>query len=213
MLLLMLLLLLRLLASFLQFVLLPPTFFLPSVGVALSNSTSYYGWTPDHELRFRYESELLTGLPDIKHSQWAGVKIASDVVVQTFHDYTIRVRFVDPRMKVFNREDLPVFHGRPVAPEATEEMPQQFKAHLEKPFEAHMRRGVIEKSFYGGDVPAEVVNIQKALLSQLQMDLTGSGRGYLIEGNFVPGGDPAKYGSYLRLLLVPVVLYLTVRTR
>ena len=60
------------------------------------------------------------------------------------------------------------------------------------PFEAHLRRGVIEKSFYAHDVPAEVLNIQKGVLSQLQMDLTGSGRGFLVENNFVPGGNPSQ---------------------
>ena len=97
------------------------------VGIAFGNSTSYFGWKPNHEFRYHYVSEVLTGIPDIKHSQWAGVKIESDVIVQTFQDYTLRVKFENPKTLIFNNEDLPIIHGKPVVPQATNELPSWFK--------------------------------------------------------------------------------------
>ncbi len=164
-----------------------------SVGVALGGSTySYYGWTPNQELRYTYTSEVLSGIPDIKFNQFSGVKLQAEVIIQTQRDYTLRIRFANTRALVINSEEVPVIHGKPVLPPATQELPEWFKTPLEKPFEAHLRRGVIEQTYYESSTPVEVLNIQKGLLSQLQMDLTGSGRGFLAENTFVTGGDPTR---------------------
>ncbi len=164
------------------------------MGLALgqSPSTSYFGWSPNKQLRYHYVSEVLSGIPDIKGTQWAGVRIEADLTVQTFRDYSLRLQISSPKVRVVNDEDLPVVHGEPQAPRADQELPGWFRQQLERPFEAHLRRGVIEQSYYQGDLSAEVLNVQKAILSQLQMDLTASGRGFLVEDNFVPGGHPGQ---------------------
>lgn len=160
------------------------------LGAAAANSTSYYGWAPNQEIRYRFRSETVTGMPSVKQTQYAGFRLESDVIVQTFQDYTLRIRFVNPKYVVANEEMLPVVHGWPQLPQATRELPGDFKTKLTAPFEAQLRRGVIETVKVGSDEPVEVTNVKKALLSQLQMDVTGSGRGYLAEQNFLNGGNP-----------------------
>jgi hypothetical protein len=143
-----------------------------AVGIALCNSTGYYGWTPHKELIYRFESQVLTGIPALR-SQYAGLKLSSDVVVQTFEDYSLRIAFRNPRFIVVN-EELEVTKGRPQIPKATEDVPNVVRQALTQPFVAHLKRGVVEALFVEKSEPAVVTNIKKALLTQLQLDLTAS---------------------------------------
>jgi hypothetical protein len=61
--------------------------------LAWCNSTNYYGWTPNKELIFRFESQVLTGIPEIRDSQYAGLRLSTDVRVQAFSDFSLRVKF------------------------------------------------------------------------------------------------------------------------
>lgn len=78
-------------------------FFL-SVGVAFCNSTNYYGWTPNRELAYRFETQVLTGIPEINQAQVAGVRLSAVARVQTFADYSLRVKFEDCKFWTINGE-------------------------------------------------------------------------------------------------------------
>lgn len=79
-------------------------FFLDTaVGVALSGSTSYYGWTPEHEFTYRFESQVLSGIPEI-NNQYSGLKLSSEIIVQSKSDYSLIVKIVNPKFIVVNQE-------------------------------------------------------------------------------------------------------------
>ena len=69
------------------------TFLIFTASAAWCSSTNYYGWTPNKELIFRFESQVLTGIPEIRDSQFAGLRLASDVRVQAFSDFSLRIKF------------------------------------------------------------------------------------------------------------------------
>jgi hypothetical protein len=153
-------------------------------GVALGYSTSYYGWVPSKEYTYHFESQVLTGIPELR-SQYSGLKISSRVQIQSFPDYSLRIKFVEPKFWTVN-EELPTIDGRIEVPSVShEEVPEAIRAPLIVPFEAHIKRGVIESVFVQKSEPVIVTNLKKALLAQLQMDLSGSREGSVQKLNHV----------------------------
>eukprot|EP00094_Tigriopus_californicus_P014239 TCALIF_13792-PA protein Name:"Similar to Vg Vitellogenin (Apis mellifera)" AED:0.04 eAED:0.04 QI:68/0.5/0.42/1/1/1/7/0/1534 len=144
------------------------------VSVALCNSTAHYGWIPNHELAFRWTTSQITGLEEIR-AQYGGMELSSIIRVQVFSDYSLRIKFENSKFVVVNK-DLPIVHGRPQIPEGSQELPEEFRRPLETAFMVHLKAGVIENLFVERDEPVVVTNIKKALLSQLQMDLSASRR-------------------------------------
>nr|ADD73551.1 vitellogenin 1 [Paracyclopina nana] len=146
------------------------------VGAALSNSTHFYGWKPEREFVFRFESKVDSSIPEIRSNQKAGVKLTSLIRVQAKQDYSLIIKLENPKFWTFNgiqdqRND-----------EREQPIPEPLKAHLEKPFKAHLRRGVVESLFVESNEPNTVTNIKKAVLANLNMDLSASRRN-AIESN------------------------------
>merc|ERR1712198_702600 len=71
-----------------------------------SNSLNYYGWAPGKELLFQYQSQVLTGIPEISQSHWSGVKLNAKVHVQSFSDYSMRLRISKPEFFTINGEGI-----------------------------------------------------------------------------------------------------------
>ncbi len=168
-----------------------------SVGVAWCNSTGYYGWTPNKEFVYRYESQVLTGIPDIRESQYAGIRLSSEVRVQTFSDYSLRIKFEKTRFLTVNGEVNLSERGRLNKGSETEqgvqvsEVPSHLKSYLEKPFLVHMKRGVVENFFVEESEPSTITNIKRSFLSQIQLDITGSRRSE-IESNHIEQRNEAE---------------------
>ena len=139
-----------------------------SVGAALSNSTHRYGWEPSKELVFRYESLVNTKIPEIRKSQKAGLRMMALVRIQPKTDYSLMIQFEQPRFMTINGVERQEEQEQPI--------PEPFKSNLVKPFKAHMRRGLVEALFIDANEPVHVVNIKKALLAHLNMDLSASRR-------------------------------------
>ena len=160
------------------------------MGVAWCNSTQYYGWTPNKEFVYRYESQVLTGIPDIRDNQYAGLRLSSEVRVQAFSDYSLRVKFEKTRFLTVNGEVNLSHWGRLNKDSENEqgiqqaEIPSHLKSFLEKPFLVHLKRGVVENFFVEAEEPTTITNIKRSFLSQIQLDLTGS-RKAEIESNTV----------------------------
>ena len=74
------------------------------MGVAWCNSTNYYAWSPNKEYIYRFESQVLNGVTEIQDSQRAGVRLTAEVRVQTFSDFSLRVKFEKPRLLTVNGE-------------------------------------------------------------------------------------------------------------
>ena len=53
---------------------------------------------------FRFESQVLTNIPEIKESQMAGLKIMANVRVQALKDYTLRVKIDNAQLVTLNGE-------------------------------------------------------------------------------------------------------------
>ena len=129
---------------------------------------------------FRFESQVLTGIPEIKQSQMAGLKIMANVRVQALPDYTLRVKIDDAQLVTLNGEielndaNRIVERGGANSGSLHESFPPEFKKHLETPVLVNLKRGVVEEFFVAQDEPVSVTNIKRSLLSQLQLDISGS---------------------------------------
>jgi len=137
-------------------------------GVAFSNSTHYYGWKPQRELVFRYESSVDSSIPEIKTTQKAGLRLTSTVRIQTYQDYSIGVKMENPRFVTFNGDEMRSQQEEPI--------PAPLLSHLVKPFKVHMKRGVIEAVFVDREEPVVITNIKKAMLANVNLDITASRR-------------------------------------
>ena len=129
---------------------------------------------------FRFESQVLSGIPDIEQSRFAGLKIRANVRVQAQQDYTLRVKFEQTRLVTLNGEieltdaNRIVENGGPRSGSFSQALPQEFKKHLETPVLVHLKRGLVEEFFVARDEPTSVTNLKRSLLSQLQLDVLGS---------------------------------------
>ena len=129
---------------------------------------------------FRFESHALHGIPEIKQSQWTGIKIMANIRVQAMQDYTLRVKIDDAQLVTLNG-DVDLTDDNRIAGNGGQEsgalhldFPQEFKRHLEAPVSVHLKRGVVVEFFVSRDEPISVTNLKRSVLSQLQLDISGS---------------------------------------
>merc|ERR1712198_717329 len=147
-----------------------------------SNSLNYYGWAPGKELLFQYQSQVLTGIPEISQSHWSGVKLNAKVHIQSYSDYSMRLRISEPEFFTINGEGIRLSEesGRVLRESIkTESIPEEFKTFLEEPFLATMKSGVVESFLVSKNEPSSVTNIKKSILSQIQLDVAGTRRSQL----------------------------------
>lgn len=164
------------------------------VGVAFCNSTNYYGWTPNRELAYRFETQVLTGIPEINQAQVAGVRLSAVARVQTFADYSLRVKFEDCKFWTINGEvNLSEKERLEKGPETEQsaqetQIPEHIRKYLESPFAVHHKRGLVQKFFVDRNEPTFVSNIKRSFLSQIQLDISGARRNE-IQSNHIPLED------------------------
>jgi len=146
-----------------------------------ANSLNYYGWAPAQEYVFQYESHVTRGIPEIKESHLAGVRLSSKVRVQSFSDFSLRVRVEEPRFLTLNGEVVLSETGRVIRkqnPESVKEtiIPSQFRTHLTQPFLVHLKNGLVESVRVSTEEPVSVTNIKKSILAQIQLDIAATRR-------------------------------------
>ena len=137
------------------------------VGAALSNSTHRYAWQPN-EYTYRYESRIDFSIPEIRADQKSGLKLAALIRVQAQNDYSLLIKLDTPRFLTFNGK---VCCSRE---EVEEPIPEAFKTHLEHVFKVNLKRGVFEAIFVDTQEPVAVLNIKRAIVANLNMDLSAS---------------------------------------
>lgn len=155
--------------------------FLLVVASVHANSLHYYGWIPGKESLFKYESQVLLGIPEIKESHFAGVKLSSKVRVQAYSDYSLRIKIEEPEFLTLNGEVKLSENGyliKEQSPEVvkTEVIPEQFKHFLEQPFLVYLKSGVVTSFLVAQEEPVSVTNLKKAVLAQIQLDIAGTRR-------------------------------------
>merc|ERR1719167_1491798 len=120
----------------------------------------------------------------------AGLKIMANVRVQALQDYTLRVKIDNAQLVTLNGEiDLTdanriVENGGANSDSLRDNFPPEFKRHLETPILVNLKRGVVEEFFVAQDEPMSVTNIKRSLLSQLQLDISGSQQSICRQGSY-----------------------------
>ena len=160
-----------------------------------TNSTHHYGWAPGTESIFRFESQVLNGIPEIRDDQFAGLKIMAEVRVQAFADYTLRIQMENIRYVTFNgliamtdAQRILELGGQKSG--AKEELLGELRTSLEEPILVHLKRGLIINFFVSHNEPIAITNIKRSLLSQLQHNVSPG-----IENELVRQGEN-KYTYY-----------------
>ncbi|QQP37548.1 Vitellogenin 1, partial [Caligus rogercresseyi] len=147
-------------------------------------STSFYGWAPSKEYVYHFETQMLNGIPEIR-SQYSGLKLSAN---PPHSDRGAPLRDCESRD--------PSIDGHLYVPMSnSEELPGIVYKSLVAPFEVHLKRGVVESLFVEKDEPVVVSNLKKAILSQIQTDITGSREGHVQKMNhevlpLVASGSP-----------------------
>ena len=144
-----------------------------------ANTIHYpYGWAPETESLYRFQSQILSGIPEIRNTQLAGVTLKANIRVQALRDSTLRVKIERPELISLNGQVGLTKAGRVIGnggalANAKTSLPQEFQAHLEKPFLVHLKRGLVKSFFIDPKEPVSITNIKKSFLSQIQLDVTG----------------------------------------
>jgi len=132
---------------------------------------------------FNYQSQVLTGIPDISQAQWSGIKMNAKVIVQSFSDYSMRLKVAEPEFWTINGQNVRLSEtGRVLreqeSPESVkiESITEEFKRFLLEPFMVQMKSGLVESVSVSKGEPASVTNIKKSILSQIQLDIAGTRR-------------------------------------
>ena len=136
---------------------------------------------------YNYESQVLTGIPEISQSHWSGIKMNAKVNVQARSDYSLHLRISEPEFFAINGENVRLSETQRVMRESNESvkpetLTEEFKRFLTEPFVAHLKAGMVESLLVSKNEPASITNIKKSVLSQLQMDVTGSRK---VESNHI----------------------------
>ena len=136
-------------------------------------------------MTFNYQSQVLTGIPEISQSHWSGIKVNAKVIVQTFSDYSLRMRVAEPEFWTVNGQNVRLSEtGRVMRDQESESvkvesLTEEFKRFLMEPFLVHMKAGIVESVIVGKNEPASITNIKKSILSQIQLDIAGTRRSHL----------------------------------
>merc|ERR1719283_351092 len=120
----------------------------------------------------------------------AGLKIMANVRVQALQDYTLRVKIDNAQLVTLNGEieltdaNRIVENGGANSDSLRDNLPPEFKRHLETTILVNLKRGVVEEFFVAQDEPMSVTNIKRSLLSQLQLDISGSQQAISRQGSY-----------------------------
>merc|ERR1719295_644481 len=145
-----------------------------------ASSLPYYGWAPGQEMVYSYQSQVLNGIPEMEH--WSGIKMNAKVILQTFSDYSMRIRIAEPELWSIDGQNIKLSETGRVMREQNSEsvkpesVTEEIKHSLTEPFLVHMKAGLVESMFVGKNEPAAITNIKKSIVSQIQLDIAGTRR-------------------------------------
>ena len=150
---------------------------------------------PGEEYLYRFQSQVLTGIPNINRAHHSGIKLSAQVKVQPQPDASLLIKFDQVKFMSLNGEievnevNRIIGNGGPKSG-AKEQLPAEFKQQLESPFKVmlNFKKGDVEKFTKIPNEHVAVSNIKRSLLAQ-QFDLTPS-RLQETESNLIQVGAP-----------------------
>ena len=157
-------------------------------------SVHRFGWTPAQEYLYRFESQVLTGIPDINKSHYSGIKLSAQARVQAQNDFTLMVKLDQVKFMTLNGEIELNEANRIIGTGgsrsgAKEQLPAEFKQLLETPFKVELKKGLVEKFSILPNEHVAVTNIKRSLLAQLQLDVSQAHL-HELESNRINVGAP-----------------------
>lgn len=169
--------------------------FLLAVVSVHASSLHRYGWAPGKESIYQFESQVLNGVSEISNKQMAGLKLTCNVRVQSFSDYSLRIKLENVQWVGVNGDVKLTESGRMIDQTGSGQIPQEMKQHIEEPFLAHLKGGVVQSFQVAKNEPSAVTNIKRSVLSQLQLDVAGSQRSQM-ESNHIQLPVPDESEMY-----------------
>ena len=147
------------------------------------------------EYLYRFQSQVLTSIPNINRAQHSGIKLSAQVKVQPQPDASLLIKFDQVKFMSLNGEievnevNRIIGNGGPKSG-AKEQLPAEFKQQLESPFKVmlNFKKGDVEKFTKIPNEHVAVTNIKRSLLGQ-QFDLTPS-KLQETESNLIQVGAP-----------------------
>ena len=133
------------------------------------------------------------------NNQYSGVRLSTEVRIQPKHDSTCTLKFENPKFVSYNDEDMELTkdwqpeqrHGK------VEEIPRSLRTWLESSFTVFHKKGKVEKIQTENGEPEFIVNIKKALVSQIQTDLSKAFEsGRLQQNNQVQRGQEVPLPTF-----------------
>merc|ERR1711887_263121 len=143
-----------------------------------------YSWTPSKEYRYKYSAQVLSGIPEL-NNQFSGVRFNSEVLIQPQEDSTCLIKIENVELTSYNEEGLEMTHDWTPKEKhgEREEIPSSIKSQIETPFVVFHKKGKVE--MIETELGESESNINKALVSKLQNDISKSMERYSQQRNQV----------------------------
>jgi len=156
------------------------------VGCVATAAIQPYSWTPSKEYRYKYSAQVLSGIPEL-NNQFSGVRFSSEVLIQPKEDSTCLIKIENSKLTSYNEEGIEMTHDWTPKQKhgEIEEIPSVIKSQIETPFVVFHKKGKVEMIETEMGESESIVNIKKALVSKLQIDISKSIERYSQERNKV----------------------------
>jgi len=156
------------------------------VGCVAAAAIQPYSWTPSKEYRYKYSAQVLSGIPEL-NNQFSGVRFSSEVLIQPKEDSTCLIKIENSKLTSYNEEGIEMTHDWTPKQKhgEVEEIPSDIKSQIETPFVVFHKKGKVEMIETEMGESESIVNIKKALVSKLQIDISKSIERYSQERNKV----------------------------
>jgi len=129
---------------------------------------------PGQEYVYQYHGRLLTGIPQID-STYAGLALQGKVIIQVTSQNTFKLQMRDVNFGTYNQKlsGPEQQNWRNVKVEANTPLDSHYKQMLESPVEFQLQQGEISSVKLSNQEPQWSVNMKKALISSLKVQLPG----------------------------------------
>ena len=132
-------------------------------------------FAPGKEYVYYYNGRILTGLPQLD-AQFAGMALQGQIIVQSPSQNTYRMVMKDVKFGTYNDKlsGAEPQSWRNVNLEANTPLTAEFQTYIESPVEFTVQQGEISVVKVNSQEPSWSVNIKKALISSLKIQLPSS---------------------------------------
>ena len=131
---------------------------------AFSLSNSRDSWRSQQELKYKFVSQVLTGIPQL-NSQYSGFKLTGQSTIQPESQRSFKMKLDNMKYLSFNNQ-LELSDEWEILSSEEHELPSQLKQQLEAPFKVSFNpSGHVEAIYCESGEPEIVTNIKKSLIN------------------------------------------------